>query len=137
MLCEAGENKILRCYLWPKWDPTRSRQNLSTKANVSSNKPPRTAELHRSGKLHGLIHSKSKYTNTPTSIPPKGKLPYFIPRAQRSEGNDPLELALGHPASPSNLKTLLAFSRRARCGRWDSHEKSAHHYPHCVSGGKS
>ena len=33
------------------------------------------------------------------------------PRAQCTEGNDPLWLAVDHPARPSALKTLLAFSR--------------------------
>lgn len=30
MPCDAGENQILWRCLWPRWDPTRSKQNLST-----------------------------------------------------------------------------------------------------------
>ena len=49
------------------------------------------------------------------------------------EGNDPLWLASYHPASSSALKTLLALSQGVCCRRWNSHEKSPHHYPHCTT----
>ena len=53
----------------------RSKQNLSTETNVSSNQPPRTADLLRSANYMGPFIPNLRTLTAPTSSAPKGKPP--------------------------------------------------------------